>query len=152
MKSIKDVITKPSEALEAMVKGLIKQSKRKTFRIDFHTFGDSEYNTLGKKICFGCAATCTLQEIFKSNFPSNSIDNNYNRAKFLNIDIKELSEFERAIDCVRKATLYELFDFFNIAEYPDHLLYTNFYLTSSSWKRQLPEVRKFIKRLKKNNL
>ena len=50
-------------ALQAMVDGLKRQSKRKGFMVDMVTFGNVSPET-----CYGCAATCTLQEMYGVNF------------------------------------------------------------------------------------
>lgn len=134
-------LTKPSEALEAMVKGLLKADKRKTFKIDMRTFGQSIDG-----ICFGCAATCTLQEASKHNFKPDEILCEKERSEAIKANRLDLHNFECYMDDARRGHFYYLFAFFDIPysfEF-DHRFYLN-----NNWKNKLPEVRKVIKEMKK---
>jgi hypothetical protein len=59
MRRIKDIVSKPSQLIIAMCDGLEKQNKRRSFRVRMDTFGASR-----GKVCYGCAATCALSDIF----------------------------------------------------------------------------------------
>ena len=49
--------TKPSEAIKFMLHALFVHASRDDFVIDSNTFG-----RIGNRMCFGCMATCVLQE------------------------------------------------------------------------------------------
>ena len=70
------------EIIDAMITGLKKHSKRKDFEINMNTFG-----TIGEEVCFGCAATCALQEITGKTITIKSVDD------YLNYDDIETCQF-----------------------------------------------------------
>lgn len=148
MKSILKIIKgKPSVALQAMVTGLLKQSKRKDFKIDMSTFG-----TVRDNICFGCAATCTLQQITKINLTQRTM---YYHAKYqkFDVDVDEMSDFEDAIDdacCGHMADLFRFCGKFDRYEYRKDT--HNFQLSTFDWNEGIPKVRAYIKELKKRGL
>ena len=139
---LKAIKGKPSVALTHMVNGLLKQSRRKKFQIYMGTFGKHF-----RGICFGCAATCTIQNITKVNFtPDNGI---YDRAMKMKTDSLELDKFEMAIDDARSGELRTLFSFCNISEENAKIFNDKFSLNTLDWKEQLPAVKKVISELKK---
>ena len=153
-KGIEGVVT----ALELMCSGLVKQNQRSNFRIGMQTFGSVGVSRAGgvrKKICVGCAATCTLQELMGKNFTTKNISKEYYRANYLNVDRTELADFESAIDCARLGSLENLFDFCGVPEifnelsdqYEFNSIYEMWCLENHNWKEQLPVVRRFIKKL-----
>lgn len=145
MKSIlKAIKGKPSIALQHMVDGLSKQSKRKDFKIDMSTFGTSE-----GKICYGCAATCAIQNITKINLTSQHIGLTHIRASKTETDYYELDTFENAINNARKGVLVDLFIFCKLSTHDVHRFSNHFDLWNDNWKEELPKVRKLIKELKK---
>lgn len=111
MKRIIDLVPKPSDAINAMVSGLLKQSARKDFIIDMTTFGVTRGN-----ICFGCAATCTLQEISSNNLATNiDISGPLARSITYNLEFHDVCRFEYAIDNLRCGILHPLLSFYNYA-------------------------------------
>jgi hypothetical protein len=94
MKLIKDIITKPSEALQAMVDGLLEQSKRGDFKIDMDTYGTYDENN----ICCGCAATCTVQKLLNKNLDKENIDYESHSEFF---GIEDIIEFESVMNEAR---------------------------------------------------
>lgn len=147
MTSIKEILKVPSAALQAMVDGLRKQSQRQDFKVDMSTFGYYDFET---ETCFGCAATCAVQEAFGVTFDKESIDFLVYRAEAVKCDARDLDKFESAIDCARQGDLRYLFRFFG-AEYSaefDH----RFELYSDNWKEQLPFVDELIVELKQKGL
>ncbi len=116
MPTIKELAPKPSDALRAMINGLFNQDEREDFRIDMTSFGNIEVNE-GREIdyCYGCAATCALQEIAHKNFVDSDIMSSGSRARFLGFDYDELSDFEYAMEEARNGLLLRLFKFYNIS-------------------------------------
>ena len=114
MESIRELIqSKPSIALQAMVDGLREQSKRKNFKVDMRTFGEGKYLN-NPVMCYGCAATCTLQKIAGKNLTVDNINVNLDRAQFLKFELTELRRFEFAICDASIGLLYGLFYFCRI--------------------------------------
>ena len=117
-KKIRDIISKPSEAVDAMINGLLKQEVRKDFIIDMDTYGQVgkvHPTDEGDNVCFGCAATCTVQEITSINYTSkSSIYTIGNRSDSCGIDADDLGLFEAAIDELRQGNLYTLFMYFTL--------------------------------------
>lgn len=143
--SILDAIkSKPSIALRHMVNGLIKQSKRKNFKIDMGTYGDSHGG-----VCYGCAATCAIQSITKINFTSSSIKTTHDRVGIIEGEFSELNAFESAINQARQGSMRALFYFCYIIGETGYRFNADFDLQSGNWKKQLPQVRKTISALKK---
>lgn len=149
MKTIKEILKVPSAALQAMVDGLRKQSKRKNFRIDMGSFGEV---AITKSLCFGCAATCAAQQIAGKNLTPTNVGTLSKRAKKLNFDVLDLSKFEQAMDHARRGLIGSLFDYFCVAEEHSILFDNRFYLWSDSWEEQLPKVEALIEELKSKGL
>jgi len=146
MRKITDIISKPSEALQAMVDGLLEQDQRSDFRIDMATFGNYDPE---RKICFGCAATCTAQKLAGINFTGKEIDNEREREYFLDIKMADYNDFENVIDSVRRGAVSDLFDYFDIGTGLQYQFDAKFDLENDNWKEQIPEVLQVIEDLKK---
>ena len=146
MRKIKDIISKPSEALEAMVAGLLKQSQRADFIINMSTFGSE--NTHDKRKCFGCAATCTIQQLAGKDLTPANISSEIKRADALDFDYEDMESFEMAIESARHGGMWRLFKYFNM-DCPEDLEEAGFNLNTSDWDRQIDDVRKFIDVLKR---
>lgn len=145
MRKIKDIISKPSEALQAMVDGLLEQNARPDFRIDMNTFGSfSEM----KHVCYGCAATCAVQKLIGVNFNKENINL---RGLAVNIEHVDLSAFEWRIDMARMGLLRLLFLYFgfddNILDIGSNLTTALFCLENHNWRQELPKVTAHIKLL-----
>jgi hypothetical protein len=150
MNSIKQWAPKVSDALQAMIDGLKSQSKRKTFKIQMITFGDYDPED---KICFGCAATCTIQQLAHKTFRDRAVESLPGRAGFLDLDKKELAAFESAIDYARKGAFYRLFEFYghNTGEVPGYLLEPDdkdYYLMTDDWGKVLPNQQAHQQKIK----
>lgn len=146
MKKITDYISKPSEALKAMVDGLINQSKRKDFKIDMKYFGRGV-----KGVCFGCAATCAIQQITGRKFTATNVgDEDFEkREKVMKVDY---CVFEDCINLARKGIMYDLFNFFQLGSYFIHSYNSRFNLENDNLESQLPKVEKLIAELKAKGL
>lgn len=142
---LKLIKNKPSIALDMMVKGLLKQDRRKDFEVDMGSFGGFAYSV---KICYGCAATCTIQQIAKKNFQSSNIERSSCRAKVMGIDKYELDSFETAIDDARSGYLSALYMFCKITNQESLPKKASFCLDNDNWKEQIPKVKTLILKLK----
>lgn len=140
MRKITDVISKPSEALRAMVDGLIEQSKRKDFVIDMINWG-SKVNG----VCYGCAATCTIQKLAGVNFDSDEIGDTETRAVVLGFDRDELNNFENSIEDVRSGLVLSLFIFFDMP--PKNEYDNRWYMHDDDWLSQIPVIEATIKEM-----
>lgn len=160
MKTIFELAPKPSDAIKAMWQGLIEQSKREDFVINMQSFGG--YSTF-QGICFGCAATCSIQQLSGVNFEmsnSHSIVDVSKRSKLLKIEMDSLNRFEACIDEFRNGDLTYLLDFYdrntelNIVydEFPPDINFPDILMDDDDWKHQEPQVNKIIKFLEENDL
>jgi len=138
-RKIKDLAPKPSDALQAMVDGLKAQSKRDDFEIDMRTFGMK-----GMTICFGCAATCAIQQLAGIDFTMKTgISCEMYRAETLNLEIGEMSRFESVIDNARCGNLSNLLRFYYGDEWkeetklPSELVHHGVQLRTDDWRNKI---------------
>jgi len=113
-----------------------------------------------KRKCFGCAATNFLCELMQKPFDSSLVHFRSKRQEIFNygITLKELENFEYAIDYLRKGLL----DNFLIAlnkiplnfELPTYSeIYEDLpYLGTESWKENIGEYKKYVKWLREKGL
>lgn len=160
MKKIKDIITKPSEALNAMVIGLMRQNMRSDFTISMETYGGNNGIT-----CFGCAATSAVQELTKQTVTIQDFkgeieffSDNWD-AIFKGYDAPDIHSFELAINSARVGFIYELFKYFNLAytqerdeEFFKYYETLGIDMTSYNWCCHLENVIKFIHKLRQAGL
>lgn len=138
------------KALQFMVDGLRRQSKRDDFKVDMDNFG---YFDRRNNVCYGCAATCSIQEISGINLSKNNIDFLENRSYALKIEDVELFDFECAIDDARQGDLESLFIFFDKNEiFSPSSFNERFFLTTRSWQTELPRVEQLISELKEKDI
>lgn len=145
MQLIKDIVTTPSAALQAMIDGLAEQSKRPDFEIDMRSFGRSWGG-----ICFGCAATCAIQKIGGKNLTEKYIRD---RAEFFGFGYGDMEFFEAAIDNSRAFNFTHLFIYYS-KEKPDFLLdyNANKCMTTANWQELIPTFQEIVDRLKSEGL
>lgn len=148
MKTIKEIVGTPSRALEYMCDGLLRQSKRKAFRIAMNTYGAYNHD---KRLCFGCAATCAIQEIMGKNIPGKFLEWSIDRSGYFGLSNIDLKEFETAIDMASRSLFRRLFRYFD-RDFPVELNLYSFNLETSNWRKELPKVRKLIEDMKKAGL
>lgn len=97
-------------AVEAMIVGLETQSKREDFIINMSLFGEySEKRT----VCFGCAATCAVQQLTGINLTASNI-RQLGHPAALNTEYEDTIAFEGAIDNLRTGYIDELAEYFNL--------------------------------------
>lgn len=159
MRKIKDIVQKPSDAVDAMIKGLIRQSKRKGFKIQMQSYGGYSAE---EQVCFGCAATCTLQEIAGKNLTRSYMVGYNLRLEELELvdDSSAYDEFdfEMSIDRLRTGKPEMLLRFFEVdVDLRDQILWSPEAkslprMTTGDWKEHLSSYRKFSKYLKKLGL
>jgi hypothetical protein len=150
MKKIKDIISKPSQAIRAMCEGLIDQNKRTDFIVNMDTFG-----SYIDGICYGCAATCAIQNITGRNLTAGEqIERVTNRSKVLRLDHEDLERFEFIIDDVRRGNfglgLIRLFEYFGFEE-SEALNFERYFLALPYMERfdleEIKEYKKFAEKL-----
>lgn len=142
---IRDQLSKPSEALQAMLDGLEMQDAREDFKIEMDTFGDYV-----EGVCFGCAATCTIQHVIGTDFGDQRIVEIKDRAEYLDLALRELDDFEFSIDRARIGLMYSLFEFFGLNLDPKYS--GRFCLGNSNWREQIPAVQAVIEEMKKDGI
>ena len=130
---------KPSDALEYMCDGLLKQDKREDFEIRMLTFGCS----IGQ-MCYGCAATSTIQQIAGRNLA----DSNILSRQLIGFDPRELNAFERVIDAARRGFLRQLFEFCEVTEVDYRKWGFLWFMRDRNWKACIPIVRKAIREMR----
>ena len=138
-------IDRPSQALRAMCDGLEEADSRPDFEIDMSTYGEVRNN-----ICFGCAATCALQELLEEPFTALEINDRYISGRTLYAARLEpgWDFFEFAIDEARKARLHTLFEFFGVEDRWDSDLERELLcMGTSDWRGGLPAIRRLIDKL-----
>lgn len=136
-------------AVQAMVDGLNKSKTRLDFFIDMDTYG----HHVGP-VCFGCAATCTIQEVAKKKLRFYSIGSHLDRkkrSKSLGIcNPQDQAEFESAINQLRCGDVFCLFGYLDIGydKIPDQY-YQLPVLSTDNWKDHLHYYQTYANHLKK---
>ena len=144
---------KLSKVVHAMCDGLLVAADRDDFYVDMNTFGDTaDFGAPNNECCYGCAATCTLMRLTGVQLTTRTITGHSNHATAVGLPVKDVSEFERAVDAFRCGDDGEWSTFWNLAE----LCNTPFEvvgaaldhsgpwaLANSDWREQLPVLRSF---------
>lgn len=141
-RTFRQILKKPSAALEAMCDGLLRFSRLKGFVVDMSTFGRSEGS-----VCFGCAATCAAQQASGCRFNTEDIWHFWTQSKTAGVDEYDMDDFEMAINSAREGSLGRLFDYFGV-EAPSYRPWRGFSMNNNNWRSQIPAVRKLIRELK----
>lgn len=141
MSTFLDTVT-PSEAIRAMIDGLRSHKGLKDFVIDMLHFGRADDGD----VCFGCAATCTLEQLAGRRFSPCDIGSVGDRAAYLNVDSRTLAEFEDVMDRFRCGEIHPLFHFCAVEDYPG--VDAPWYLLTSDWEQELPLVEAYLEKLK----
>ena len=144
---------KVSTALQAMIDGLKFQSQRKDFRVDMSTFGDfSDLGNRGNPVCFGCAATCTIQQLSEVNFTDSQINSPGERSRLTIRNLNDLNRFEYAIDYARTGDLIHIFEYMGNLDSHEFSHDKQWVLYTDDWQEQLPLVQDFVEMLKLKGL
>ena len=126
---------KPSDALEYMCDGLLAQDEREDFEVVMSTYGRSD-----GRMCFGCAATSTIQQIAGRSLTVSNVKSR----QLIGFDKDELFLFERLINRARLGLLHSLFGFCEVAEVGCREWDYLWSMRDSNWKSCIPKVRKAI--------
>lgn len=142
---------KPSKALRSMIEGLEAAEKRPDFKIDMGTFGRS-----ADGICFGCAATCAVQQLTNYEFtPDNLMGENFlNQSEALGCDPVDLIQFETAINGFRTGSPFLLLNYFDKAAFTHEVarLMGYFHMGTDNYREYFPKVEKIIEYLESKRL
>lgn len=144
MKTMVDYCPTPSSAIRAMVNGLRNQSNRKDFVIDMGYYGLEKGG-----LCFGCAATCAVQEAAKVNF---TVVNIYvgQQCETLDVDFEELNHFEGMLNSLRMGRWDHLIEYYDRKDLLDKL--SNVHLPAMenvTWRQCLVYYEELAERLEK---
>lgn len=148
MTTIRNFISKPSEAVNAMLTGLNHYDEAPWFDIDMGTYGAS-YGVSKDDICFGCAATCALQQITSKDFTPTTIRTTETRAAALGLTVQDLAHFEGVINHLRLGEVKPLFNYFGIKRVPKKLQDPGFSLLTQNWKEEFNKVQAYVELLEK---
>ncbi|MCK5608229.1 hypothetical protein KAR91_40485, partial [Candidatus Pacearchaeota archaeon] len=109
-----------------------------SFKIDMTTFGNIDNN-----VCYGCAATCALQQLYDVRFTS---DNIFKRDRVLDIDMIALAQFENAVDMFRTGNINFTARYFRLpCGFQDTYQWR---MKTRNYKEQFPIVRKWLEKNK----
>ena len=112
MKTMKDYLPKAWMAVKAMTDGL-NNIPNDNFKLEMISFGHYESNKLGKPICYGCAATCAIQQAVGKRFAPGNISSLKARSEALKIDHIDMDVFEQMIDSLRFGVISSLEDYYD---------------------------------------
>lgn len=154
------------KAVEAMIIGLETQSKRDDFKINMgHFLVVSVPSGESKNVCFGCAATCALQQITGINLPPNKMlswsYSDLNGGSFTTgsemrskvLEISDLVIAENALDRFRQCNFHILASYFNKYHVFPGAFYDKVFqmlpmLHSETWQNNLQPYRVLLRYLK----
>lgn len=159
---IREVVTKPSQVINAVVTGLRKHSQREDFEIDMSTYG-SKRDLGNSPICYGCAATSCLQQLAGRDLTAEFfIERDFwgemgdSKGSPLGLDWEEVNNFESVINNFRLGSFGSLFWYFNIILSSSKIscLEDNykFSLETYNWREQLTIVQKLVYELQLQGL
>lgn len=141
MKTLKELCDgKPSNAIKAMLIGLKKADRRKTFTVDMSVFGEITRDG----ICCGCAATCTIQELTGHKYKPDELGDIVSRAIAMKAYEFDIQSFEGVMDEFRKGDASDLFKYFGVRQ---PRIWTGWYMDNHNWRENMPRVRTYLKQL-----
>ena len=130
-------------AVAAMIEGLKQQDQRSDFTIDMSSYGEAfSSEEHGEKKCFGCAATCAIQQYFGVNFDIENISNCYVRSIAINVPKHMVASFENAIEYLRNGRVWQLSEICELNIIDHEIVDREFNglpeLTDHFWKKHIP--------------
>ena len=143
-------------AVEAMIKGLHKQDKRGDFYVDMNSYGGAggKKSSVRKLVCYGCAATCAIQEFSGINLNTYNISNRSLRAAAANLTLDSVAQFEYSIDALRIGSVNALSDFcqldMNDIKHARQIFWVLPALSDRYWKRRLPKYEAALYKIKRD--
>jgi hypothetical protein len=157
MRTVIDLAPKPSDALEAMYIGLKNVKRRRGFKLNMQTFGKKSF-LYEKPICFGCAATCALEQLsgkklLFSKIKKHQLWTHEDLASYYKVDFEKFIKFELALDKARKGSLRELMTIYGFRYH--HLLTrsiidlsNSLYIQESNVEEELPKLKELYTKLR----
>ncbi len=138
---------KVSNAIYALCDGLVEQDARPDFEVAMSTFGGAALT-----LCWGCAATCATQKLAGINLQVDSIRMEHLRARALDVDYRDLQDFEAAVNRFRMGQPRALCDYFGFDEEAPFKTIEGWRLEDDNWQEQLPLLREYADNLAKEGL
>jgi hypothetical protein len=155
-------------AVQAMIDGLKTHSKREDFIIKMSTYGELSE----KNICFGCAATCAVQQLSGVTFTADKIRSKFPAVKGYSIDLlpssqavlldmksSDINHFEESINALRQTGIGPLMTYFGFDDIVKEISIYSFLrenplekLATSNWEKNLEGYQKLADFLKENDL
>jgi hypothetical protein len=130
----------PAVAIEHMIDGLVNHREIVDFKLDF-----SSASKWTKGICCGGAATVTLIRILDMSFAPIELGDDFHRADLMQTDMRDLSDFEEAIDLFSQGSLVAIEKYFDLPTSRATALPWS--LQNENWEGDLPEVINFWEQL-----
>lgn len=153
-------LPKPSDAVEAMIKGLMRfgNDRVKWFKLDMKTYGRYSERT---KLCYGCAATCTVMQGTGVKFDKETIITGHRHEALGTRGDADIEAFEDCIENLRLGLPFSLLNYYGFGSssllagwdiFREIMKFPLPVLTVKTWKKNLPRYKAFAKLLKKYNL
>jgi hypothetical protein len=130
----------PAVAIEHMINGLLNHREIKDFKLDF---GCSSKWANG--VCAGGSVTVTLIQILDMSFAPPQLNNDFARADLMQTDMRDLLDFEEAIDLFSQGSLVAIEKYFDLPTSRATAL--PWCLHNEGWEGELPEVINFWEQL-----
>lgn len=137
MKTPKELLPKPSDAIQAMVDGLREVSKRNDFIVNMETFG-----TIIDNVCHGCAATSVVLKCF----PDAPVSTSKRYNEYYEID--GWAKFESVINELRIGDIDYLFDYYDLFDQIIYPIQPLPQLETDNWESGLPAYEAYAKQLR----
>ena len=134
------------EYVQAMIDGLNNTKLRDDFKIDMSTYGSAGW-IKGKHVCFGCAATATVQQVAWIDYKPGDLASRLmgesvrKRASAMGIDTQTLRQFETCIDMFRKGDTWALQDYCEVSVGRRS---EGWEMSSTNWRSELPKIQKYV--------
>ena len=154
MRSLFSLAPKPSDLIQAMITGLKFQDSREDFFVDMGSFAGKRpsFGDEGET-CFGCAATCALQQLSGVNLTSKigGLHSSYIRSSVYKLDPLEVSDFEIAIDALRKGDCATIIGLYGVShrQWPEMNLPM---LRTDNWRKKIMYYQRLVEALKVKGL
>jgi hypothetical protein len=130
----------PAVAIEHMIDGLVNHREIVDFKLDFDS---SSKWTNG--ICCGGAVTVTLIRILDMSFAPIELGEDFHRAGLMQTDMRDLLDFEEAIELFRQGSLVAIKRYFDLPMSGIESLSWN--LQNKNWEVEIVKVISFWEQL-----
>jgi hypothetical protein len=129
----------PAVAIEYMIDGLVNHGEIANFELDF----DSSIRW-ANGICTGGAATVTLIKVLNMSFAPPELNDEFTRAGLMQTDMRDLLDFEEAIELFRQGSLVAIERYFGL---PATTTTCSWNLQNHNWETELLEIISFWEQL-----